>query len=691
MCCSRVISKVLILSLLSLSLVLEGCVVFNAVGTAISNGYENTVTYFNLYYNARSAFVAAEAQIVAARKAARGKPVPSGQQQQIPAEAQKNLDLVIDKCSNILAYHSSSSMVDGSLMMIGKAFYYRGDYSKAERKFQELITQYPESSNLLEAQLWYVRSERSLGQYDDARKSADALIADLSGQGQNDILAHTYAQLASLDIHDNAIPAAIEAYNNEVKTANSDNVRGEAYAAVAQLYFDEGQYQQAVEASSNVENFSDDPYLIFQSKLLASRSYRHLRQYDKAIALTDEMADDYRFKDYAGFVYLERANTLADSGRPADAFELYRMVDTTYARTEPGASADIKLAEYYEQSGDYAKVRDYYSRAAAVPAMVPDVDINRKIGAINSYFLWWKELTTADSLLAIIAAGDSSRRVLPVRSASASDSAWSADSARFAARLVRDSIAVDTLTGAKSRDAAGLGELFYTDLANPDSAIYWLKFALRQRYDATQAPRILYILSELATAHPDKSTVTAKEYQNKLIKDFPDSYFARQIQTGVTVQKLRDATADSATEAYASAETLIEMGKNQEAMVALNHIVRDFPATQVAAKSQYALGWMYENRLANMDSAAIEYKRLASRYPSTPFAAAVSGRMLDTLAAAPARTDSLSKSSQMQTPRQDSLRVRQTGIATGQQKPGAPLSRRARILQSMNVRKSERE
>jgi tetratricopeptide (TPR) repeat protein len=243
---------------------------------------------------------------------------------------------------------------------------------------------------------------------------------------------------------------------------------------------------------------------------------------------------------------------------------------------------------------------------------------------------------------------------------------------------------------AESRAAAGLGELFYTDLANPDSAFYWLKFALRQKYDAGNAPRILYILSELATTYPDKSSVTAKEYQDKLLKDFPDSYFAKQLQNAVTDQKSKEEAADSAADAYTSAEALIESGKNSEAIAALGRIVRDYPASPVAAKSQYAIGWLYENRMSNMDSAAAEYKLVAARYPSTTYATAVSGRMLDTLALVPTKTDSASKSPQNQIQKQDSVRVQQPGIVPGIQKPGAPLSRRARILQSMSQKKIER-
>ena len=41
------------------------------------------------------------------------------------------------------------------------------DYLKSERKFAELLAQFPKSSFALEAQLWYTRSEEKLGKFSE--------------------------------------------------------------------------------------------------------------------------------------------------------------------------------------------------------------------------------------------------------------------------------------------------------------------------------------------------------------------------------------------------------------------------------------------------------------------------------------------------------------------------------------------
>lgn len=686
----------ILLPALSLAFIVESCAVFSTIGDAISSGYENSLTYFNVYYNARRAFSDAESEIKDAAKAAEGKTAPGAQPAPIPPNALKNLDLVIDKCSNILAYHGKSAYVDDALMMTGKAFYYKAEYSKAERKFLELITQYPNSSLNLEAQLWYAKSEEKLGEYDVARKNLTGLIALAEQGGSGDILAEAYSIMGNLSVHDNAIASAIEFYQKSAKAADSDQLIADAWFHIVRLYFDDGQFENAIDASLKVEPHSDHIYQIFQSKLLGAQAYRNLRLLDKALVLENEMAKDYRFKDYLGAILLERANILLTGRRHAEALAIYLGLDTTYARTETGAAADFELGRYFELTGnDYLKARDYYNRAMTVPTAPVADQASHKVVALNLYFADVKELSVADSLLAFVSRTDSvSIKTDSLGNVGKDSLAIIQDSIKTSFAALRRRLNVDSLKANQARASAGIGELFYTDLANPDSAMFWLKFSLDRQYDEHSAPRILYILSELATSYPDKTTVSAKEYQAQLIRDFPNSYFARQIQHGTPDEKAEKKATDPAADAYNAAEVLIDTGKSEKALAALKEIIRLYPTSPVAAKCRYAIGWLYEIRFVKMDSAAAEYKLLITQYPNTSYALAVNARQLDTLATASVKADTISGQLLPQTQKKDTVQVGQTsGLNVKQATSKSPgsLSRRARILQSQHGKTTERE
>ncbi len=692
---SRTFISVLIV-LLPLVISVEGCVVLNPVGDAISSGFENALTYFNVYYNASKAFNDAEASIREARKTAELKGSQGMQADQIPADAQKNLDLVIDKCSNILAFHSKSAYVDDALMMTGKAFYYKGEYAKAERKFLELISQYPNSSLNLEAQLWCARSQEKLGEYDAALKSATALAAAAEQQKERDLLAQAYYVMGSLSARGGSIEPAIDSYEKSAQAADDDQLKADAWQRVGTLYFEDGQYENAINASEHVLQNSDDVYQIFQSKLLIARAYRSLERLDKALLVEDEMADDYRFKDLLAPIFLERAKTLMAGGRRQEGIDLFRRIDTVFARTPTSASADYELGEYFRtKAGDYQKAREYYSKAMSVPATPVTDQSTQMVNALTRYLDNVKQITIADSLSVLVAKEDSMRGEQDSLHVATKDTALVArDTLHAVAKAPMKVITQDSLNAIKARAGANLGELFYTDLANPDSAIYWLRYALVHQYDKRNAPRMLYMLSELATSHPDKTTIAAKQYEDQLIRDFPDSYFAKQLQQGTAAVVVEQEQADSAAVAYEAADSLIAAGKNEQAITALQAIISQYPNSPVAARSTYAIGWIYENRLLKMDSAAAEYKLLLAEYPTTTYAKVLSGRQLDTLATSQTQTGAAMADTASQVAKRDSVQKATTlnplNTKSTMTKPPGTLSRRARILQSMQGAREER-
>jgi tetratricopeptide (TPR) repeat protein len=688
------IYKLTILPLFSLTLLLEGCSVFSTIGDAVGGTYENTVSYFNLYYNARRAFRDAENEILAAAKAARGKDLPANQNSALPGNAQKNLDLVIDKCSNILAYHGKSSLVDDALMMIGKAYFYKADFAKSERKFSELISQYPSSSMALEAKLWYAWAQQKLGRRDDARKSAESLVASEEEKGDQDVLSQAYSLLASLNADNDAIGSAIELYEKAATVAEDDELKAAALSKAAELYFAGSQYQKSVDASLKVEEYTSDPYLLCQNRLLASKAYRNLTMYDKALGLNDALTKDFRFNEYAGLVLYERANVFLASGRTTEAVDAFRKLDTLYVRTDLGAKASFQLGEYYEKSaGDYGKAREFYTHAAAVPGSSLSVQANKKVAAFNSYFILKHNLSVSDSLMALIQRSDSLSPRLEQTEKVVSDTTSKKDSTARAPSLPQFTVNKDSLNVLEARAAASLGELFYADLSNPDSAFFWLEFAIQKEYGETSSPRILYILAQLASTYPEKTLVTADRFRTQLFKDFPNSIFAKQLQSPADTVLVEKTARDPAEEQYAVVEGLIEAGKTEDALTHLRQITKKYPSSPVSAKSQYAIGWLFENRFAKPESAIVQYKALLAQYPSSGYARIVSTRMLDTLSASPARADSVSGGVAPQTQKRDSVQARSPQANTKQNtaKPGAPLSRRAKVLQSEALKKTEKD
>ena len=328
---------------------LNGCSIFSPIGNAISQGYENMISYFNAYYNARNLFKDAEDEVKTAELLARGKEVSAGQTKQIPETAKQKFGQVIDKCSNILAYHPTSNLVDNALLLIGKSFFYQMEYLKAERKFAELLAQFPNSSLALETQIWYARTEEKLGKLSDGVRLSDAIVLAAQEKHDNEIETQAHQLLGVLYRRMNQTDKSIAEYEKAFSVSNDDAIKGEVQVSLGDIYYADEQYKKAAETYLRTEDYTSDIYLKYYSKLQAAKAYGEIGELEKELILLDEMVGDFRNRQYLATIRYERANNYIASGRQDDAINEYIIVDTSYAHTEYAIRSAYKLGMIFEK------------------------------------------------------------------------------------------------------------------------------------------------------------------------------------------------------------------------------------------------------------------------------------------------------------------------------------------------------
>jgi cellulose synthase operon protein C len=692
------------------AILLNGCSVFSFVGDSMSQGYENMVSYFNGYYNAQNLFNEAEDEIKTAALTARGKEAAATPANQIPATAKQKLGQVIDKCSNILAFHPSSGLVDNSLFLIGKSFFYQMEYLKAERKFIELLAQFPNSDLALETQLWYAQCEEKLGKWTEGIHLGDAVVMAAQKNNERTIESQAHLLLGELYYRTNEIEKSVDEYEKAISLSNDDLAKGEAQIRLGDIYVGRGQYDKAAEMYLRTGEYTSDIYSNYYSKLHASIAYREIGESTKSLAIINAMIEDFRYREYLPSILYEQANTYAASGRRDDAIDVYVHVDTAYTRTEFGIRSAYKLELIYEKElGQYALALKYDSVVNAATGLNIVAEGRRKFAALTRYFDAWHRLNKADSLFIVLSdtmntsrsdtmargaadstlakAGhiDSLRRISTVDSLSAQKSladtlqrlpvqitnrqpminadsllAGAADTlhrrahevdtlnrnTRVDSVMARSSAAdtsrtklvqsanrsalpsADSLRILKSVAAQDLGDIFYSEILVPDSAFSWYNKSLLWNNDNTRSPRILYILAELSRTNPSRQYPVPEEYYKRLDHEFPESIYAEEARR--FLQKSNPTVkTDSAAEYYVQAEKQLDGKEYDKAMATLKLLVQSFPKSPLAAKSEYAVGWIMEHCLGQPEKARAQYKRLIKNYEGTAFAQAASIRTLD--------------------------------------------------------------
>ena len=685
----------LIALFLVIAFLFDGCSVFSPIGNTVSQGYENMVTYFNGYYTAKNLFDDAEDEIQTAAILARGKEVSASQTNQIPTTAKQKLGQVIDKCSNILAFHSSSSFVDNALLLIGKSFFYQMDYLKAERKFAELLAQFPNSSLVLEAQLWYARSEEKLGKLDDGVRESDAAVLAAQTSHDKKIETRAHQLLGVLYRRMNQTDKSITEYEKVISISTDDAARGDAQISLGDIYFADGQYKKAIEAYLRTEDYTSDIYSNYYSKLRASIAYREVGEQKKGLTLLNSMIDNFRNKEYLAAILYERANNYAVSGRRDEAIDEYVIVDTSYVNTEYAIRSAYKLGLIFEKElGLYHRALKYYTEVNAAAGLNIVAEGRRKYTAFTRYFDARHRLSLADSLLWVLSdtmrktiqdslnilAADSIRQKtvhgdsLSVTSNSDTVKAKNFISDTMQRKSVKmDSLSIisnidslkaknsvldttkrkagqvaaqsplpsaDSLHILKSIAAQELGDVFYSEVVEPDSAFYWYNQSLLWHYDHIYSPRILYVLAELSRTNPEKKFPAPEEYHTRLDHDFPESIYAEEARRFLRKEGSAVKT-DTASEYYTQSEKQVDAKQYEKAIGTLRSIIQLFPKSQFVAKSEYAIGWIMENCLAQPESAMVQYKRVAKNYKSTMYALAASRRFVEVQQSDTVKVDTL--------------------------------------------------
>ena len=96
----------------------------------------NNCAYYNTFYNAKTAY----------NKAMESKKNSPNQQ-----ASPELLNKVIEKCGKVIKYYPRSGWTDDAVILMGKAFLEKGEYDKAQRKFEEIVIYYSESPFVAEA------------------------------------------------------------------------------------------------------------------------------------------------------------------------------------------------------------------------------------------------------------------------------------------------------------------------------------------------------------------------------------------------------------------------------------------------------------------------------------------------------------------------------------------------------------
>ncbi|NPV10806.1 MAG: tetratricopeptide repeat protein [Ignavibacteria bacterium] len=624
-----------------LSLFFSSC----AVTDFLKKGFENFTTYFNIYYNANKIFSEAEQELLKQQKDIFTTKViaPSG-------NVTNKLVQVIEKCSKILQYHQNSSLVDDALFMIGKAYYYQREYPSAIRKFSELLATFPDSKYALEAKLWIARSYAQTIETDRALKLLNEIYLDAKDQEEEEVMSLALLEIIKIYFKRNDYEGIINLGQEFVKISDDDEARAQVLMQIGNSYAKLGQLDQALENYSKVKKYTSDYYYIFKSQLEFAKILREKNRIDEAKKILKDLYSESLFDEYKDYIELEYAYLYLSEKDTAKALDYFVKVDTTYQTRETAGIAQYEIANYLENVvGIFDSAKYYYDKS--LRSQLPDnlkKSAQFKSNILNRYKNLWTSIRNLEKQIPIL-------RTFPVDttypkfqeieidSSMLNDSAYLADlqeylaekkraDSLYAEKLKRDSLTyqanlktADSLEVNIARLKFDLATLFMIDYEKPDSAYVHLKSIVEKYPDKDFSERAIYALASYYEIKGEKEK--ADSLYQYIYENFIDTEISK-IAAKKLKLPIKVGSKDLPDLKYREAENLVEQKKYKEAINKLQEIYNEYEKTDYAPKSLLMIGYIYENKLSQFDSAYSVYKQLKEKFPQSLYTQRINSKLI---------------------------------------------------------------
>lgn len=337
---------------------LAGC------GAIFGQRYDNFTAYYNTFYNAQREFDRTERQILRT-----DDPVDrsvflalfSFGATTTPGRGQSGgFDSVIHRSADVLRDHPNSKWVDDALLLIGKSYFYQGNYDAAAQKFEEVLT-LGESRLTDEAYFWLGRSRMEARDYGIA---GGVLRDGLERENVRD----TWRARMQLLLGENAVRQgdmedAALLLSDGVTYLRDPELAARAYFLLGQVLDYLERYDEAAEAYGAALDQRPTHELEYAAELQRILALKRSEQYDQALVRAERLRRDDKFFQQRAEVEMIRARVLAESGRETEALVLYREI--LYDR-DPAIRIDrIRGHLHYYLAELYRVHLDDYRRASA--------------------------------------------------------------------------------------------------------------------------------------------------------------------------------------------------------------------------------------------------------------------------------------------------------------------------------------
>ncbi len=624
--------------------------------------------YYNTFFNAQRAY-----------ENAWKKQKNSKSDQRLSGNIKKDYQAAIEKSWKLIkVYGDSNKYADDALLLIGKAYYNLGDYTKAERILNQFLLKYLKSDLIPEAKLWLARTYVAQEKNDQA---LDLLNSLLSQKLPKNLAAEAFYILGKLHFEQEEYEQAIKYLSKAVDITHDDQIKGDALFMMGDAYYQLKEYENAINSYDKLSKLDIPPIREYEATARKVESLIELKKYDQAEKILRKMLRSQRFKNQYSLIETRLANLYEIQGETDLARDYYYEIIKKYPHKEGAILSYYYLGQLYEYDyGNLDSAKVYYEKVKNLKSN-PEVleEARQKAKLLKEYlrlrdqlrrdYRDLKKLERGDSLLtdSMEVAGDSiiieqeqptglelqlntlghQKKVKFEIPAKENENFWERvalykDSLKKARRdtilTYEDSLKIfprkklkkkakkvlvsrtpEEVKKSFKKNSFAKAEFFLLKYQNYDSAAASYAKCINMFYDSVLTPKSYYALYFIySSLHTD--SIKADSLKNLIIKKYPESIYGKKLR-GILEQKTVFEEESQSQTLYKQAEDYLDKGAYQKALTVFQNIAESDSGSLWAQKSRYAIAYIYEHYLNDVQKAIDAYSKLLKEYPSSKFAA----------------------------------------------------------------------
>ncbi len=636
-------------------------------GIIISLIFLLSCAYYNTFFNAKRYY-----------DQALEKQKNTKSSQKLPGDVKKNYQAAIEKSWKLIKiYGDSNKYADDALLLIGKAYYNIGDYTKAERTLNQFLLKFLKSELIPEAKLWLARTYVAQQRKEDALELLNSL---LSQKLPKRLAAEAFYILGKLHFEQEEYEEAIKFLTKSVDITHDDEIKGDALFMMGDAYYQLNQYENAIDSYDKLSKLDIPAVREYEATAKKVESLIELKKYEEAEKILRKMLSSPRFKDQFSLIETRLANLYEIQGETDLARDYYYEIIEKYPRKEGAILSYYYLGQLYEyEYANFDSAQAYYEKVKNLKSNPEVLEDAREKSRLLKEYLKLRDvlrkdkqdllkLERGDSLLtdSMEVAGDSvvigqtaqeeanlvqtkfgmrPKKVFEIPEKE-NEEFWQRvsfykDSLKEARRdtvlTYQDSLKLFPEKKAKKRarkvlvsrkpeevkasfkkNSFAKAEYFLLKYQNYDSAAIAYAHFIKQFDDSVLTPKSYYALYYIYQ-NLKHDSLKADSIKQLIITRYPQTIYGKKLR-GVIDDKTEMEVVSQSPRLYHQAEELLETGQYKKALQFFRQIAETDSGSVWAQKSRFAIAYIYEKYLNNVQKAIEAYSKLLKEYPTSKFA-----------------------------------------------------------------------